>query len=110
MGNTLSYISEDPANEGPGINLKVLRDMFLPPPTPSQRERSPLLSASAQWSGDAPESSVLCSLQSATDERPRVRSHQSASESGRQCQTPSQWKLELLDGRLGPDDRTRSGT
>ena len=40
MGNTLSYISEDPANEGPGINLKMLRDMFLPPPTPSQRERS----------------------------------------------------------------------
>ena len=40
MGNTLSYHCEDPANEGPGINLQMLKSMILPPPNISQRERS----------------------------------------------------------------------
>ena len=40
MGNTLSYHSEDPANEGPGINLLMLKRMFLPPPDESQHARS----------------------------------------------------------------------
>ena len=40
MGNTLSYISEDPANEGPGINLQMLKKMIMPPPDESQRARS----------------------------------------------------------------------
>ena len=39
MGNTLSYHSEGPANEGPGINLQMLKSMILPPPARSQRER-----------------------------------------------------------------------
>ena len=40
MGNVLSHNTEGPANEGPGINLKLLKEMILPPPIRSQHERS----------------------------------------------------------------------
>ena len=36
MGNLLSRDTEDPAN-GAGLNLKLLKEMWLPPPAPSQR-------------------------------------------------------------------------